>query len=94
MFDIAQKMITALDVIAMNLKSVDEISPVVRDIQTALKSYPNLPASYEGKAKIDLWCDTLKNLNASDEITDEQARQLKFDLENALSEFNEKLRSD
>jgi len=45
-FDITQKIISAIDVVALNITSVDQISPLIRDIKISLNNYPNLPPEY------------------------------------------------
>ena len=58
-------------------------------MQQALKNYPQLPAEYEGLAHVDRWMQKLSTMKASDNLTDDDARQLKFDLEQAMQRFKD-----
>ena len=58
-FDITQKMINAFDILSINIDSVDEIAPAIRDIHQALSQYPNLPANYEGLSLMEKWTGVL-----------------------------------
>ena len=44
-----------MDVLALDIKSVDELLPAIRDVVAALQNYPNLPADYQGLPKINNW---------------------------------------
>ena len=54
-FDITTKFIAPMDVLALDIKSVDELLPAIRDVVAALQNYPNLPADYQGLPKINNW---------------------------------------
>ena len=84
-------MINAFDILSINIDSVDEIAPAIRDIQQALSQYPNLPAQYEGLALMEKWCGILNQKKASDSLSEEEIRQLKFDIDLSLNSFNEKV---
>jgi hypothetical protein len=43
----------------MGISSVDQLTPYVRDIMTALNNYPNLPATFTGTTIIKKWIDIL-----------------------------------
>ena len=57
MFEITQKIISAIDVIALNINSVDQLAPYIRDIQVVLVNYPNLPADFQGTVIVKKWVD-------------------------------------
>ena len=46
-----------------------------------------LPQDYEGKIKIKEWIGRLFKMGATDELTEQQARQLHFDLESSCNSF-------
>jgi len=83
-FDITTKFIQPIDVLALGITSVDEIAPPVRDVHQALLGYPNLPATYTGLDTVAKWVSTLAGKKATDNLTDDEIRQLKFDLEGAI----------
>ncbi|CAG8505432.1 43_t:CDS:2 [Dentiscutata heterogama] len=77
--------ITLMDALKLNMKAVDEIHPMLSDLMQSLNNVSSLPAEHE--AKIRNWLITLNSMKASDEINEEQVRQLLFDLENAHNAF-------
>mmetsp|Transcript_23973 Transcript_23973/g.32644 ORF Transcript_23973/g.32644 Transcript_23973/m.32644 type:complete len:89 (-) Transcript_23973:48-314(-) len=84
-------MISAFDILSINIDSVDEIAPAIRDIQQALSQYPNLPPAYEGLGLMEKWCNVLNQKKASDTLSEDEIRQLKFDIDLSLNSFNEKV---
>ncbi len=75
------------------MKSVDQVAPAVKEIQSALQTYPNLPPNFTGTICINKWAQLLASKKASDELEDEEVRQLKYELaNNVLEEFNKVLR--
>ncbi|KAL7753870.1 Vacuolar protein-sorting-associated protein 28 [Sorochytrium milnesiophthora] len=82
-----QHFITLMDSLKLNMVAVDQLHPLLSDLISALNNVPTLPVGYQGKEKIKNWLIELNKMKASDEITDDQVRQLLFDLESAHSEF-------
>lgn len=56
-----------------------------------MNSLSSLPEDFDGKVKVNHWYETLSSMKASDELTDEQVRQMLFDLEQAYNSFNRSL---
>ena len=88
-FDITTKFMQPIDMLTLEIKSIDEISPSLRDVHQALLNYPKLPADYQGLQTIQRWVDKVSTMKASDSLSDDDARQLKFDLETAMQRFND-----
>ena len=88
-FDITTKFIAPLDVIALDIRSVDELLPPLREVMLALQAYPNLPGDYQGLQTVTNWVNKLGTMKASDELTEEDCRQLKFELDGAMQRFND-----
>ncbi|KAI8921135.1 hypothetical protein PhCBS80983_g03725 [Powellomyces hirtus] len=86
-----QVFITLMDSLKLNYVAVDQIHPQLSDLIQSLNSIPSLPTDYVGKGKIRDWLITLNKMKASDEINQDQVRQLLFDLESALTEFHRSL---
>ncbi|KAK9764425.1 Vacuolar protein-sorting-associated protein 28 [Basidiobolus ranarum] len=82
-----QHFITLMDSLKLNMVAVDQIHPWLSELMQSLSNVSSLPADFEGKVKIRDWLITLNKMKASDEINEEQVRQLLFDLENAHSAF-------
>jgi ESCRT-I complex subunit VPS28 len=79
--------ITARNVLEMKLLSKDEIYPYISELLDALDKVERLRNVFEGKAKLKNWLGVLANMKASDSLSNEEARQLAFDLESAYTEF-------
>lgn len=82
-----QQFITLMDTLRLNRYAVDELHPILADLIQSLNNMPGLPADFEGKAKVRQWLITLHSMKASDEITEEQARQMLFEMEQSHTEF-------
>jgi ESCRT-I complex subunit VPS28 len=55
---------------------------------SSLTRLPGLPADFPASKKIQEWLVTLNGMRAMDAITEEQARQLLFDLDQGYSSFH------
>ncbi|EGF76948.1 hypothetical protein BATDEDRAFT_27998 [Batrachochytrium dendrobatidis JAM81] len=88
-----QFFITLMDSLKLNYVAVDQIHPQLSDLILSLNRVQSMPKDYEGKGKIKTWLIALNKLKASDELSEEQVRQLLFDLESAYSEFQRSLAS-
>ena len=80
-------MISAVDLLEINIIDIDHVLPAVKEIQSSLNSYPNLPANHESIVKINKWVDLLKQKNFDDQLSEDEVRGLKFDLDSAFSSF-------
>ena len=47
-FEITTNFIRPIDLLSLEITSVDEILPALRDLNQALNNYPQLPADYQG----------------------------------------------
>ena len=74
-------------------RSMDELHGDVKDLNDSLGRLSLLPPNWSGKTKIADWLDTLSSMQASDNLDENQARQLSFDLESAYQDFNKILHS-
>ncbi|EKU22796.1 ESCRT-I complex subunit VPS28 [Nannochloropsis gaditana CCMP526] len=88
-----QYFITAMDGVRLEQRAVDELQPMLTDIMTSLRRVQGLPAEFLGSKKLEEWLVTLNAMRAMDAITEEQARQLLFDLDQGYSSFHAWLKS-
>ncbi|ELU06418.1 hypothetical protein CAPTEDRAFT_155234 [Capitella teleta] len=86
--DIVSLFITIMDKLRLEIRAMDEIHPDMRELMETMNRLSLLPADFEGKVKVRQWLDTLGSMQASDELTDVQVRQMLFDLESAYGSFN------
>ncbi|KAI9026838.1 vacuolar protein sorting-associated [Hyaloraphidium curvatum] len=82
-----QQFITLMDSLKLNMVAVDQIHPLLSDLMQSLNRIPTLPPDFDGKEKIKNWLITLNRMKASQQLEDDQVRQLLFDLEGAYSAF-------
>ncbi|GAA6010987.1 hypothetical protein JCM11491_005898 [Sporobolomyces phaffii] len=87
-----QNFITFMDALKLKLRAKDQLHPLLTDL---MSGYTRFKASseWEGRPKILHWLITLNQMRASEEITEEQSRQMLFDVEHAYSEFFRSLTS-
>jgi ESCRT-I complex subunit VPS28 len=84
-------LITALDGLTLKRTDVDQVQPCVAAVLESLNHHAWLRTDFAPKAKVQEWARALGGMRASDALTDEQARQLEFDLQQAYSLFLSKL---
>lgn len=88
-----QAFITSMDALRLGQRAVDEIQPLVKDVAGTLVKVPNIPADFEGMQKMRLWLQKLHEMRAHDEIEEQEARQLIFDMESSYNAFHAFLKS-
>ena len=67
----------------LGITAIDEVLPHIRDLSLALSHYPNMPSSYTGIQTVKDWEQKMSSMAASDNMSDDQTRQLKLDLDAA-----------
>ena len=70
---------------------MDELFGDIKDLSDSLSRLSLLPPDFEGKEKMSKWLKTLSEMEAADNITDAQARQMLFDLESSYNAFTKTL---
>lgn len=86
-----QHYITTMDSLKLNMVAVDQVHPLLSDLLGALNRVRQLPQDFEGKVKARDWIGRLNKLSASDELKEDEARQLLFDLESSYNAFMQSL---
>jgi len=85
--DISERFITAMDALKLNMRAVDELFPSVNEILEHMNRFVGLPMDHDARLRIKKWVVELTAMKASDELTEEQSRQMFFDLETAYNGF-------
>ena len=83
--------ITAMDKLRLEIRSMDELYTELKDLSDNMNRLSLLPHDFEGKEKVAKWLKTLSEMEASDDITETQARQMLFDLDSSYAAFNKVL---
>lgn len=86
--DIVSLFITVMDKLKLEIRAKDEIHPDLKDLTDSMERMSTLPSGFEGKAQVDRWLGTLNGMAASDELDENQVRQMVFDMESAYNAFN------
>ncbi|CAE6461573.1 unnamed protein product [Rhizoctonia solani] len=81
-----QSFITFMDALNLRLRAKDQLHPRLQELMTGYARFKD-SAKWEGRGKIVSWLITLNAMKASDEISEDQARQLLFDIDHAYHEF-------
>lgn len=80
-----------MDKLRLDIKAMDDLHPELRDLVDTMNRLSIIPSDFEGKQKVTEWLNTLNNMQASDELSESQIRQLLFDLESSYAAFNKLL---
>lgn len=89
--DIVSLFITTVDKLRLNISSIDDIQPDLRDLSDTMERLSLLPGDFVGKEKVSYWLDKMSSMSASDQLSESEVRQLIFDLETSLNAFNKLL---
>lgn len=89
--DIVSLFITVSDKLKLGMKSTDEIQPDISELYDTMNRLTLIPEDFEGKQKVREWLNTFSSMAASDELSENQVRQLVFDLDSVYSSFNKLL---
>lgn len=77
--------ITTMDGLKLNFRAKDELHPLLSELMTSLNKVTT--SDFEGRGKIVQWLITLNSMKVNEELSEEQSRQLLFDLDNAYKAF-------
>ncbi|KAJ3292462.1 hypothetical protein HDU79_001417 [Rhizoclosmatium sp. JEL0117] len=91
--DITTCFITLMDCIKLNLTAMDQLHPLLSDLIQFLNKIQGLPKEFDEihKTRLRNWLITLHKMKASDGLTEEQTRQLLFELDSANQAFHASL---
>lgn len=85
--DITHLFVTILDAIKLDMVAVDTLQPHVEDICDKLSRFSGLSPDSDIKAKVQKWLRTLNAMKASEQLDEEQSRQMAFDISSAHEAF-------
>ncbi|KAJ7049152.1 vacuolar protein sorting-associated protein 28 [Mycena amicta] len=81
-----QGFITFMDALKLRMWAKDQLHPILQELVTGYARFKG-SKDWEGRSRMVGWLITLNAMKASEEITEEQSRQLLFDVDNAYTEF-------
>ena len=79
--------IGAMDTLKLNMAAKDQIAPCLSDLVRSLHKVSQLPAEFAGKQSMQRWLERLDKMRASDELGEDEVRQLLYDIENSYNAF-------
>ncbi|KAE9398304.1 vacuolar protein sorting-associated protein 28 [Gymnopus androsaceus JB14] len=82
-----QSFITFMDALKLRLRAKDQLHPLLQELVTGYARFKG-SKDWEGRSKMVGWLISLNGMKASEEITEEQSRQLLFDVDHAMQSFS------
>ncbi|KAL1963904.1 hypothetical protein VTN77DRAFT_7710 [Rasamsonia byssochlamydoides] len=80
-----ENFITFLDALKLNMVSKDALHPLLSEVIQSVNKVTD--RDFENRGKIIQWLITLNQMRATEELSEEQARELAFDIEQAYQGF-------
>ncbi|OGM46709.1 vacuolar protein sorting-associated protein Vps28 [Aspergillus bombycis] len=84
-----ENFITFLDALKLNMVSKDALHPLLSEVIQSVNKVTD--GDFENRGKIIQWLITLNQMRATEELSDDQARELSFDIEQAYQGFKSTL---
>lgn len=82
-----ESFITLADSLRLNMTAVDQLHPLTGELVNRLGKIVQLPQDFEAKLKMRSWLQILSSMRATEVLTEDQARQFVFDIDNAHQAF-------
>eukprot|EP00033_Pygsuia_biforma_P000886 GCRY01001025.1.p1 GENE.GCRY01001025.1~~GCRY01001025.1.p1 ORF type:complete len:213 (+),score=32.65 GCRY01001025.1:143-781(+) len=82
-----QHFITAMDSLKLNMVATDQLRPCLEDLMDSLNKINTLPPDFDGRKNVLSWLQVLSKMRAHEELTEEQQRQMTFELDSAYASF-------
>ena len=77
--------ITMMDALKLNYKAKDQLHPLLSDLMTSVNKVSS--KDFESRGKLIEWLIKINKMNIYDELSQDDTRQLLFDLDNAYKGF-------
>lgn len=77
--------ITTMDGLRLNFRAKDQLHPLLSELMTSLNKVTDY--NFEGRGKIVQWLIKLNGMKVNEELSEEDSRQLLFDLDGAYKAF-------
>jgi ESCRT-I complex subunit VPS28 len=85
-----QDFITFLDALKLGLLAKDQLHPLLSDVIQSVNKVTD--RDFEGRGKIVQWLITLNQMKATEEVSEDQARELELDMNSAYQGFKATLK--
>lgn len=84
-----ENFITFLDALKLNMISKDALHPLLSEVIQSVNKVTD--GDFENRGKIIQWLITLNQMRATEELNEDQVRELSFDIEQAYQGFKSTL---
>jgi ESCRT-I complex subunit VPS28 len=84
-----QEFISFLDAVKLGLLSKDQLHPLLSDVIQSVNRVTD--KDFENRGKIVQWLIALNQMKATDELSEQQARELELDIQQAYQGFRRTL---
>jgi ESCRT-I complex subunit VPS28 len=84
-----QDFITFLDAVRLGLLSKDQLHPLLTEVIQSVNKVAD--TDFENRGKIVQWLITLNQMKATEDLSEEQARELEMDIQQAYQGFRRTL---
>ena len=84
-----QEFITFLDAVKLGLLSKDQLHPLLSDVIQSVNRVTD--KDFENRGKIVQWLITLNQMKATEQLGEDQARELELDIQQAYQGFRRTL---
>jgi ESCRT-I complex subunit VPS28 len=85
--DTVSNFITVIDQLKLGIRAVDELTLCIHDLMANLNRTVGVPEDFEPKRKVHHWVTVLSTLGASDQISEDQARQIELDMQTSYQTY-------
>ena len=85
-----QDFITFLDALKLGLLAKDQLHPLLSDVIQSVNKVTD--SDFEGRGKIVQWLIALNQMKVTEEVSEEQARELELDMNSAYQGFKATLK--
>jgi ESCRT-I complex subunit VPS28 len=85
-----QDFITFLDALKLGLLAKDQLHPLLSDVIQSVNKVTD--RDFEGRGKIVQWLIALNQMKATEEVSEDQARELELDMNSAYQGFKATLK--
>jgi ESCRT-I complex subunit VPS28 len=76
-----------MDALKLHLRAKDQLHPILQELVTGYARFKG-SKDWEGRGKMVAWLITLNGMKASEELTDDQCRQVNFFLSSRSQRFS------
>eukprot|EP00668_Euglena_longa_P002272 GGOE01002620.1.p1 GENE.GGOE01002620.1~~GGOE01002620.1.p1 ORF type:complete len:345 (-),score=95.65 GGOE01002620.1:279-1262(-) len=88
-FEVGQHFLTLMDSVKLGQRAADQLQPLLADINEGLLRLGQFQLS--GRTLLVQWLGRLNGMRASEELTEDESRQLMFDVQKVYDEFHRSL---